>query len=127
MATDRKDERRADRRYPLVAEIEYRIRYGRSRTETGRGKTIDISRTTVFFQAMEPVPVGTPIEVSIPWPARLQGTVPLSLVVTGITVHARSECVALRILRYDFHTRKHNSALSLGSGCTVPTSCGIVG
>jgi PilZ domain-containing protein len=106
MPTNRKEERRADLRYPLVAEIEYRIGHGGGRAETGCGKTINISRKTVFFQPMEPVLVGTQIEVSIPWPARLDGTVPLSLVVTGITVHARDEGVALRILRYEFHTRR---------------------
>ena len=42
----------------------------------------------------------------IVWPARLDGTVALSLVVSGTTTQVRGECVAVRIRRYDFRTRK---------------------
>jgi len=104
MPTNLKAERRADRRYPLAAELDYRIADGRGQLKTGQGKTINISSSSVFFKPEESVPAGTPIELSIPWPARLDGTVALSLLVTGTTVRVRGECVVVRIVRYDFRT-----------------------
>jgi hypothetical protein len=99
------DERRADRRYPLAAEVDYRTSNGRRWLTTGHGRTINISCSSVFFSTEEPVPAGTPIELSIPWPARLHGTVALNLLVTGTTAHVRDACVAVRIARYEFRTR----------------------
>jgi len=108
MPTNLKDERRADRRYPLAAELDYRIAEGRGQVKTGRGKTINISSSSIFFKPEEPLPAGTPIELSIPWPARLDGTVALSLLVTVTTVQVRDECVAVRIAQYDFRTRSNS-------------------
>lgn len=105
MPTELKTERRAARRYPLVADVEYRITDGWGQVKTGRGTTIDISRFCVFFSPENPVPAGINIELSIPWPAWLNGTVALSLLVIGKTVHVRGECVAVRIGRYHFRTR----------------------
>ena len=124
MPSGSKDERRADRRYPLVAEIEYRTRASRQETKKGRGKTINISRSTVFFQPLEPVPAGTYVELFIPWPAQLDGSIPLTLVVSGIALHSRDECIALRIIRYEFHTRRQNSAQSL---FRMPARCVSMG
>jgi hypothetical protein len=99
------EERRADRRYPLAAEVYYRITNDRGGLTTGHGRTINASSSSVFFSTEEPVPAGAPVELSIPWPARLDGMVALSLLVTGTTVHVRDGCVAVRIARYEFRTR----------------------
>jgi len=56
MPTNLKDERRADRRYPLAAELDYRIAEGRGQVKTGRGKTINISSSSIFFKPEEPLP-----------------------------------------------------------------------
>jgi hypothetical protein len=47
-----------------------------------------------------------PIELLIPWPALLDGTVPLMLLVTGKTAPADDELVAVNIERYEFRTRR---------------------
>jgi len=99
------DERRADRRYQIAADVYYWTSNDRAWLTTGQGRTIDISCSSVFFSTGEPVPVGTPIELSIQWPARLHGTVALNLLVTGTTVHVRMGYVAVRIARYEFRTR----------------------
>jgi hypothetical protein len=110
------DERRADRRYPLAAEVYYRTSNDRGRPTTGHGRTGNISCSSVFFSTEEPVPVGTPIELSIPWPARLHGTVALNLLVTGTTIHVRDGCVAVRIARYEFRTRSSRPNMHPFSG-----------
>lgn len=109
MPINLKHERRVDRRYPLAAEVAYRIAGYRGQAKTGYGRSIDVSRSSVFFSTEEPVPVGTLIELSLPWPARLYGTTDLSFVVTGTTFHVRGDCVAVRIHRYDFRTRSSRS------------------
>jgi len=103
--TKLKDERRADRRYPLAADVCYQASNGRGQPTTGHGRIISISCGSVFFSTEEPVPAGTPVELSIPWPARLDGTVALNLFVTGTAVHVRDGCAAVRIAHYEFRTR----------------------
>jgi len=110
------NERRADCRYPLAAEVCYQASNGRGRPTTGHGRTIDMSSSSVFFSIEEPVPAGTPVELSIPWPARLDGTVALNLLVTGTTVHARDGCVAVRIAHYEFRTRSSRPSVHPFSG-----------
>jgi hypothetical protein len=99
-------ERRADQRYPLTAEVAYRITGEPGRPKTGNGKTIDISRHSVLISIGESVPKGVQMELSIAWPARLDGTIALSFEVFGTTTHVRGECVAVRIHRYGFRTRR---------------------
>jgi len=99
-------ERRADRRYPFAAEVAYRITGGTGKPYTGQGKTINISRRCVLISVGERVPAGRHIELSIAWPVRLEGTVALSFEVSGTTMHVRDECIAVRILKYGFRTRR---------------------
>jgi hypothetical protein len=106
MPINLKHERRADRRYPLTAELDYRMAGDRGQLKTGHGQTIDISRHCVCFSTVEPVPAGMLIELSIAWPARLDGTVALSLLITGTTTRVEGDCVAVRIRRYGFRTRR---------------------
>ena len=111
MPSEVKTERRAARRYPMVVDVEYRITDGWGQVKTGRGTTIDLSRSSVFFSPENPVLAGAQIELSIPWPARLDGTVALSLQVIGRTVHVRGTCVAVKIARYSFRTRSSRPSL----------------
>ena len=106
MSNQARIERRADRRFPLTAEVDYRVTGESGQPTMGHGKTINISRRCVLIATGEPVPAGRHIELSIAWPARLDGTIALSFEVFGTTTHARGECIAVRILRYGFRTRR---------------------
>ena len=44
------------------------------------------------------------VEISVNWPARLDGTCPLKLVATGRMVRADADKAAVRIERYEFRT-----------------------
>lgn len=112
MSSKRRKEARADRCFPLVAEIEYRLGHARGQTEIGRGQTLNVSRKTVFFRPVGPVVADVPIELSIPWPVRLHGTVPLTLLVSGTTVSAEEEFVGVRIDRYEFRTRARSRQIT---------------
>jgi hypothetical protein len=105
-----KEEEATDQLYPIVAEIDYRLVGPRGMLARGSGKTIGISRTTVLFQSNDTVPEGSRIEMFVPWPVRLNGTVPLNLVIDGTTVRSRNECVNLAIHQYEFRTRCQSKA-----------------
>jgi hypothetical protein len=45
------------------------------------------------------------VEISVNWPARLDGTCLLQLVATGRVVRADAQAAAVRIERYEFKTR----------------------
>src|SRR5215471_1731748 len=60
-------ERRTDRRFPLTAELSYRITSVPDQPRIGRGMTVNISRRAVLISTAEPIPAGTPIELSIAW------------------------------------------------------------
>jgi hypothetical protein len=56
-------DQRSNRRYPIVLEIEYKLlRKGRVE-RLGLGKTLNVSSGGVLFEANEPLPAGSSIEL----------------------------------------------------------------
>jgi len=54
------------------------------------GKTLNIGSGGILFTTEETLPMGRQVEVSVNWPARLDGACPLQFVVVGRVV--RSKC-----------------------------------
>ena len=102
------DRRTADR-FPINAEIRYKVverqASGAARQE-GVGMTLDMSRAGVQFTTGEHVPAGRLVELSVNWPAKLNGTCALQLVALGHVVRSTPEAAVVRIERYEFKTRK---------------------
>jgi hypothetical protein len=46
------------------------------------------------------------LDVSVDWPALLEGGIPLQLIATGVVVWTRGTETALRIQRHEFRTRR---------------------
>jgi hypothetical protein len=63
----------------------------------------------ILFTTEEPLQVGRMVELSVNWPARLDGTCPLQFVATGRVVRAEEDRAAVRIERYEFKTRSLSS------------------
>lgn len=101
------DRRTADR-FPINAEIRYRVveRQGVGARQEGVGVTLNMSRGGVHFTTGEHVPAGRLVELSVNWPARLNGTCALQLVATGHVVRSTPHAAVVRIERYEFKTRK---------------------
>jgi hypothetical protein len=59
----------------------------------------------ILFTTEEKLVLGRMVEVSVNWPARLDGVCPLQFVVTGRVVRSDSDRAAVRIERYEFKTR----------------------
>src|ERR1044072_5068767 len=98
-------ERRAHRRYRVDLSLRYALAPKGGGVETGTATAIEMSRAGVLLQSGETaLPVGSAVEIVIPWPMRLQGACALELVITGSTVRANGPCTAVRIATYQFRT-----------------------
>ncbi len=103
-------ERRMSRRFPLNFGIRYMYSNRRWNVETYAGVIRDMSSSGLRFLAESHVEVGRRLEVAIQWPALLDGTVPMQMVVTGIVVWSEGNEVALRMQRHEFRTRSTEPA-----------------
>jgi len=97
-------ERRGTKRFPLQEEVRYKLWNGNV-VSTGVGKTLNIGSSGALFTTEQRLPVGCVVELSVNWPARLNGTCLLKFVATGRIVRAEEDRAALRIERYEFRTR----------------------
>jgi hypothetical protein len=73
--------------------------------ETGSGRTIDLSSSGLSFPADRSLETGQKLDVSIDWPALLDGGVKLQLIVSGVVVRTAGTATALQIRRHEFKTR----------------------
>jgi hypothetical protein len=72
---------------------------------TGVGRTVNISSGGVLVDTASSLPRGMEIELSIAWPASLNGVAALKLHVVGQTVRTQGNRTAIVIRRYEFRTR----------------------
>jgi hypothetical protein len=97
-------ERRASSRFPLEEEARYRLIQD-GVTTSGRGRTLNIGSGGVLFTTEERLPEGGKVEVAINWPVTLDGRCPLKFVASGHVLRSDGNSAAIRIDRYQFHTR----------------------
>lgn len=97
-------DRRRTNRFPVNEELKYRVLHKSCRI-SGSGKTLNIGSGGVLFTTEEQLPLGRQVEISINWPARLDGTCPLKFVASGRVVRAEQSTAAVKIERYEFRTR----------------------
>jgi hypothetical protein len=71
----------------------------------GVGQTLNIGSGGILFTTQEKLPTGRMVELSVNWPARLDGTCPLKFVAVGRVIRAEADRAAVRIERYEFKTR----------------------
>jgi hypothetical protein len=102
---DPRPERRASARFALTLEARYAISGRRAPVETGSGRTIDLSSSGLSFTADRSLETGQKLDVSIDWPALLDGGVKLQLIVSGVVVRTAGTATALQIRRHEFKTR----------------------
>ena len=97
-------ERRGTIRFPLREEVRYKLVHGKVVT-SGLGKTLNIASGGVLFTTEQKLPMGRTVELSVNWPARLDGTCALKFVATGRVIRAEEDRAVVRIERYEFRTR----------------------
>ena len=100
-------ERRTTKRFAIEQDALYRILDHRAAVpESGAGKTLDISSGGVLFETPQRLQSGKRIELSVNWPALLEGGCPLKFVAVGRVVRAEDERAAMHIEQYEFRTRR---------------------
>jgi hypothetical protein len=70
------------------------------------GKTLDISSGGVLFETQQRLRAGKRVEVSVNWPALLDGGCPLKFVAVGRVVRAEERRAAMHIEQHEFRTRR---------------------
>jgi hypothetical protein len=116
-STDRKSahiggapERRGTNRFPVQQDVRYRVIQSRTDKISGTGSTLNMGSGGILFTTEEKLELGRVVEVSVNWPARLDGVCPLQFVATGRVVRSESDRAAVRIERYEFKTRSMQTA-----------------
>ncbi|MGA2133623.1 MAG: PilZ domain-containing protein [Bryobacteraceae bacterium] len=100
-------ERRASKRFPIEQDLSYRVLDHRTSVpESGAGKTIDISSKGLLFGTERRLRPGKRVEVSVNWPALLEGGCPLKFVAVGRIVRAEEDRAAVQIEQHEFRTRR---------------------
>jgi hypothetical protein len=105
------EERRATSRFPFREDVTYKYRHGKL-ISAGSGKCLNIGSGGVLFTITGSVPVGRIIELSVNWPALLDGACPLKFIATGPIVRVEDHQAAMRIDRYEFRTRATRPGLA---------------
>jgi PilZ domain-containing protein len=98
-------ERRENPRFPLHESVTYRLVEEKMGSIAGAGVTLDIGSGGVLFTTQNRLPLGENVELSMNWPARLDGKCPLKFVATGHVIRSQETWAVVRIERYDFRTR----------------------
>jgi hypothetical protein len=86
-------------------DVRYRVIQSRSVKASGTGATLNMGSGGILFTTEEKLPLGRMVEVSVNWPARLDGNCALQFVATGRVVRTDGHRAAVRIERYEFKTR----------------------
>jgi hypothetical protein len=98
-------ERRAKSRYPLDLSVRFRF-FCAGTAFFGRGLAVNVSSGGILVTSKHRVLVGSLVEMSIDWPAPLDGTIPLQLVTTGRILRREDSQFAATFERYEFRTMR---------------------
>jgi hypothetical protein len=85
--------------------LKYKVLHSKAAALSGCGQTLNIGSGGILFTTQDQLPLGGQVELSVNWPARLDGTCPLQFVATGRVVRSEPNRAAVRIERYEFKTR----------------------
>lgn len=89
-------DRRADQRYPIALQLQYKlIRNGRVERR-GFGRTVNISSRGVLFEINCVAPTRGRMELALKWPFLHQGSCRLKLIMRGRILRTDEKTIALR-------------------------------
>ena len=103
-------------RFPFDLPLRYEVGDGLEKVE-GVGRTIDISKGGIRFNADQPQTVGSNMKLYITWPAPVDGLA-VQLYAAGEIVRSDKREAVLRISHHEFRT-KSKAELSLASPATT--------
>ena len=99
-------DRRTSARLPIDEDVRYKILgKGKSVTEVGIGKVLNMSSSGVLFSTASALREGERVELTVSWPACLNDGTRLKLVILGRVMRAEEAYAAIAIEKYKFKTR----------------------
>lgn len=104
------EERRNKRRFALRREMRYTLREEGKVIAWGTGATLDIGSKGAAFTTSEQLKPGAAIEISVSWPALLDGHCPIRLVASGHVLRSTGKMAACSISQFEFRTQGHAAA-----------------
>jgi len=102
------DDRRIVQRFPIEQDVSYKCVRGREVRTAGSGKTLEISSRELTFTTEQSLQTEQKVEVTVNWPALLDNTCPMKLVISGRVVRSGTGSVSVSINRHEFRTRAMN-------------------
>ncbi|GEM_PF-1944280 len=105
-ALDRPPDRRLRRRYVMERNVRYRVLEDHRCVASGSGRTVNVSSNGVLFTTETPLAAGQSVELTVSWPALLDGICPLKLMIFGTVTRAEERQAAIAIRRYEFRTQR---------------------
>jgi hypothetical protein len=97
-------ERRTKLRFAVSRELRYKLLDNEKIVATGQGETVDMSSGGVAFRTDADLTAGNYIELSISWPALLDDSCPMRLVVYGRVARRSDGLVASTVEKWEFRT-----------------------
>jgi len=97
-------DRRTKLRFAINCELRYKLLENEKIIAKGQGETIDMSSGGVAFRTDVALSAGNYIELSISWPALLDDSCPMRLVVYGKVVRRSDELAACTVEKWEFRT-----------------------
>ena len=98
-------ERRTTRRFPIEQLVRYKVLLHHRTVNEGCGATVNISSGGIWFTTDQPLSLGVEVELAINWPALLEGSLPMKLMIFGSVLRSNDRGAAVAIERYEFRTR----------------------
>ena len=103
-------ERRTRCRFGIRRELRYKLVKGRRVLAAGAGHTIDVGSGGVAFSADHELEPGAAVEFSINWPALLDQTCPIRLVVFGRVLRGAGRTAVCTVDKHEFRTARVSRA-----------------
>ena len=103
-------ERRTRCRFGMRRELRYKLVEGGTVVAAGAGFTIDVGSGGVAFFADHELRSGAALELSISWPAKLNQTCPIQLVVFGRVLRGAGRTVVCTVDQHEFRTARVSRA-----------------
>ncbi len=100
----KRSERRSKYRFTVQRELRYKAMREGVQPLAGTGRTINLSSGGVAFTTEHPMTDGSFVELSIDWPALLNDSCPMRLIVFGRVLRASSHAAVCSIDKYEFRT-----------------------
>jgi len=93
------------RRFPIRQDVQYTCRMRSGVAQVARGETVYMSSSEVGFTTERTLKPGQRIEVAVNWPALLDQTCHMKLVIYGHVIRNDANAAAVKVERYEFRTR----------------------